>query len=462
MTDKTAQVRTTIEVNPTPRTEEVEPKHRYAPNMLPDSATSLPGWLRLPVLSPLRKLRRNRLWPYLALLGPGVVAAAAGDDAGGIATYASAGASYGYTLLWALLVVTVSLVLVQEMCARMGAVTGKGLSDLIREQFGVGWTMLAVLVLFVANTGVTISEFVGVAAAAGLFGIPAWVAVPPVAFLIWWSITKGSYKAVEKVFLLLSLALFSYIIAAFLAKPPWGEVGASFFKPTISLAPADLFVLVALIGTTITPYMQLFVQSGVVEKGVTPSDYKYTRFDTVFGAIFSDVVAAFIIIATAATLFAHHIQINSAADAAKALEPVAGSSATILFAVGLFGASVLAAGVLPLATAYSVTESLGFEKGVSLSFTEAPVFMGLFTALVVIGALVAMIPGLPLFTVLIVVQVLNGSLLPILLVFIVRLASNKGIMGRYAIGPVYRVLAWASVVVISIAVVLMLVTLFVA
>jgi NRAMP (natural resistance-associated macrophage protein)-like metal ion transporter len=460
MADKPASVNEVPSSDESSTEMEAEPKHRYAPSADKPQASRLPRWPGVPVFSPLRRIRRTRWWPYLAVLGPGVVAATAGDDAGGIATYASAGASYGYTLLWAMLVVTVSLVLVQEMCARMGAVTGKGLSDLIREQFGLGWTLLAILVLFVANAGVTISEFVGVAAAAELFGIPGWVAIPPVAFFIWWSITRGSYKVVEKIFLLLSLVFFSYIAAAFLGHPDWKEVGVSFFRPSISLKAADLAVVVALIGTTITPYMQLFVQSGIVEKGVTPRDYKYTRFDTVFGAIFSDVIAVFIIIATAATLYVKHIQINSAADAAKALEPVAGSSATILFAIGLFGASMLAAGVLPLATAYSVTESLGFEKGVSLSFSEAPVFMGLFTALVVIGAIVAMIPGLPLFTVLIAVQILNGSLLPILLVFIVRLASNKEIMGQYRIGPVYKVLAWGTVVVITIAVLLMLATTF--
>jgi NRAMP (natural resistance-associated macrophage protein)-like metal ion transporter len=387
-----------------------------------------------------------------------MVAAAAGDDAGGIATYASAGASYGYTLLWAMLIVTIALCMVQEMCARMGAVTGKGLSDLIREQFGVRWTTLVVLVLLVANAGVTISEFVGVAAAAQLFGIPGWIAVPPVALLIWWSITQGSYKVVERIFLLLSLILFSYVAAAFLAGPNWTEVGASFFTPSISLKPQDLQVMVALIGTTITPYMQLFVQSSVVEKGVTPRDYKYSRFDTVFGAIFSNVIAVFIIIATAATLHTRGIQIDSAAEAAIALEPVVGPSAGLLFGIGLFGASMLAAGVLPLATAYSVSEALGFEKGVSLSFREAPVFMGLFTALIAIGALVAMIPGLPLWTVLLVVQVLNGTVLPVLLFFIVRLASSREIMGMHAIGPFYRLFAWATIVVITTAVLLMFVT----
>lgn len=446
-------------------TRQIERTHLYTPSadvLQSTQAATLPGWLRLRPLSPARRLTRTRFWPYVALLGPGVVAAAAGDDAGGIATYASAGASYGYTLLWAMLIVTVSLCLVQEMCARMGAVTGKGLSDLIREQYGVGWTMLVVLVLLVANTGVTISEFVGVAAAAELFGIPGWLAVPPVALLIWWSITQGSYRIVERIFLLLSLVFFAYVAAAFMAGPDWQAVGKSFFTPTISLKPQDLQVMVALIGTTITPYMQLFVQSSVVEKGVTPRDYKYSRFDTVFGSVFSNVIAIFIIIATAATLHTRGIEIDSAADAALALEPVVGASATVLFGIGLFGASMLAAGVLPLATAYSISEALGFEKGVSLSFREAPVFMWLFTALIVIGAVVAMIPGLPLWTVLLVVQVLNGTVLPILLFFIVRLASSKEIMGHYRIGRAYKVLSWGTVAVITAAVLLMFVTMFFA
>lgn len=441
----------------------MDEKRHYIPTLESTPAPSLPRWLRIfNLAAPLRRLRKLRFWPYVALMGPGIVAAAAGDDAGGIATYASAGAGYGYTLLWAMLLVTISLVLVQEMCARMGAVTGKGLMDLIREQFGVGWTLLAIGIILVANTGVTISEFVAVAAVAELFGLPGWLAVPPTAFLIWWLVTQGTYRRVEKIFLLLSLALFSYVAAAFLAGPNWGDVGKSFFTPTISFKPADLQVLVALIGTTITPYMQIIVQSSVVERGVTPRDYKYTRFDTVFGSTFSNVVAVFIIISTAAALYNVHgpTTVSSAAEAAKALEPVAGPFASALFGIGLFGASMLAAGILPLATAFSVTESLGYEKGVSLSFREAPVFVGLFTALIAIGALVAMIPGLPLFGVLIAVQVLNGSLLPILLIFVVRLASNKELMGEYAIGPIYKVLAWLTVAVIAVAVVLMLGTLF--
>jgi Mn2+/Fe2+ NRAMP family transporter len=441
----------------------METKHRYTPSteaIAEEEQGNRAGpasRLLARAFAPVRKLRRLPFWAYLVVLGPGVISAAAGNDAGGIATYAQAGATYGYSLLWSMVIITICLILVQEMCARMGAVTGKGLSDLIREQFGASWAMLAVLVLLIANAGVTISEFVGIAAAAGLFGIPGWIAVPPIAFVVWWLITSGSYRTVEKVFILMSFVFFTYIIAAFMAKPDWGQVGTSIIQPKLNLEPMALQALVALIGTSITPYMQLFVQSAVVEKGVTLRDYKYTRFDTVFGVILAQTVSVFIIIATAATLFVQHgtTNLNDAADAARALEPVAGQGATILFGLGLFSASMLAAGVLPLATAFSVTEALGFEKGVNLSFREAPVFMWLFTILLVGGAAVAMIPGLPLFAVLIFVQILNGALLPILLVFIVKLASNRDIMGKYAIGPVYKTLAWASVVLITVAVVLM-------
>ena len=443
-----------------------EVKHRYTPGAAgePSEGRGIPWTTQVAtrLLWPVRKLRRLPFWAYLVVLGPGIVSASAGNDAGGIATYSQVGAAYGYKLLWAMLIVTVGLVLVQEMCARMGAVTGKGLGDLIREQFGAGWALLSIAVLLVANTGVTISEFVGIAAAAGLFSIPGWLVVPPIALLIWWMVTNGSYRTVERVFMLLSLVFVTYVIAAFLAKPDWGEVGKSFITPSINFDGQELQALVALIGTTITPYMQLFVQASVVEKGITLRDYKYTRFDTVVGAVLSNAVSIFIIIATAATLHVAGItNIGGAADAAKALEPVAGQAAGVLFGLGLFGASMLAAGVLPLATAFSVTEALGFEKGVNLSFREAPVFMGMFTVLVIIGALVAMIPGLPLFPVLIAVQTLNGALLPILLIFIVRLASNKEIMGKYGIGPVYRILAWGTVAVITTAVILMFITFFV-
>lgn len=454
-----------VETNKGTTDEAAEPEHRYAPSIDVTEQRPRPAWRRVNLAAPFKRIRlvrRTRWWPYLALIGPGIIAGSAGNDAGGIATYASAGAAYGYSLLWAMLIVTFSFGLVQEMCARMGAVTGKGLMDLIREQFGVGWSMLAVGVIFVANTGVTISEFVAIAAVAELLGVPGWLVVPGAAFLVWWLVTHGSYKRVEKIFIAFALVFLSYVVAAILAKPAWDQVALSFIQPTFSFQSGYLQALVALIGTTITPYIQVYEQSSVVEKGVTPTDYKYARFDAIFGVVFSDIISVFIIVATAATLYAQgNNTIGSAAEAAKALEPVAGQSASLLFAVGLFGASMLAAGVLPLATAYSITESLGFEKGVSLTFREAPVFMWLFTALIIMGALVAMIPGLPLFAVLIAVQVLNGILLPIILMFVVRLASNKEIMGRYAIGPVYKTFAWTTVTLITIAVALMLGTMIV-
>src|SRR5919206_1161179 len=336
---------------------------------------------------------RRGLLAYLAVIGPGMIAANAGNDAGGIATYSSSGAAYGYQLLWTFIPITISLGLIQETCARMGAVTGKGLSDLIREQFGVRWTMVVMLALLVANGGVTVSEFVGIAAATDLLAGPTgwfskYLVVPLAGLLVWWLVVKGSYRRVERVFLIMSLVFLGYIVSAFLARPHWGEVARAVVRPTFSFDARYLFMVMALIGTTISPYMQVFVQSSVVEKGVTEEDLPLTRLDVWTGTLFAIAVAFFIVVSTAATLHAHGFtgELESAAQAARALEPLASRYASFLFAIGLFGASMLAAGVLPLATAYSITETLGFEKGVSLSFREAPVFMGLFTALLVIGA----------------------------------------------------------------------------
>jgi Mn2+/Fe2+ NRAMP family transporter len=405
--------------------------------------------------------RKGRIWPYLAALGPGLVAAAAGNDAGGIATYATAGARYGYNLLGAMILIVISLSLVQEMCARMGAVTGKGLSDLIRERFGVRWATFATIALFVAGAGTTITEFVGIGAAAEIFGIPRWLAVPPMAFLIWRLVTRGSYGRLERIFLAMTAVFFSYVVAVFFAAPHWDEVARAAFAPNVKLDPAFLNFFVALIGTTITPYIQLYTQASVVEKGVTPSDYPYERFEVIAGVVFSSVVASAIIISTAAAIFVVHgpETLTDAADAARALEPVAGPYAEALFAVGLFGASMLAAAVLPLSTAYAVTESIGFERGVSFTFKDAPIFVGLFTALVVLGAGVAMIPGVPVVSLLLVVQVINGVLLPIELFFIMRLINDKTIMGRYTNGVVYNVIAGTAVIAITLAVILMLGTL---
>jgi Mn2+/Fe2+ NRAMP family transporter len=399
--------------------------------------------LRLP-----RSLRR-RTWPYLLALGPGLLAASAGNDAGGIATYASAGARYGYGLLWAMVIVTIFVGVVQEISARLGAVTGKGFSDLVRENFSLRITAGILLTLFVANAGIIVSEFVGIAAAAELFGVSRYIAVPAAAVLVWLLITRGSYQRVERIFLALSLVFLAYIGAAFLARPDWGAVLRQTVQPHIQLDGGYLQLLIAMIGTTISPYMQLYVQSSVVEKGVTPADYRYTRFDVYIGTLFAGLVAAFIIIATAATLFPIGRQVETAADAARALEPVAGPYAGLLFGVGLLGASLLAAGVLPLATTYMMSEALGIERGVSRSWDEAPVFNGLFTGLVALGALLALIPGLPLIQVLIGVYVLNGLLLPIELFTILALVNNRELMGAHVNSRLHNLLAWTVTIVVG-------------
>jgi NRAMP (natural resistance-associated macrophage protein)-like metal ion transporter len=406
---------------------------------------------------------RRGLVAYLAVLGPGIIAAHAGNDASGIATYSSVGARYGYTLLWTLAPIMLSLGVVQEMCARMGVVTGKGLADLIREQFGVRWTALVMLALLVANGGVIISEFVGIAAATELFGVSRYVSVPLAAFGVWWLVVKGSYQRVERVFLLMSLVFLGYIASAFMARPDWGEVGREALSPSFSFEGGYLFMLMALIGTTITPFMQVFVQSSVVDKGATVEDYALTRADVWVGTVFSVTIAFFIVVSTAATIYkvSGPTELSSAADAARALAPVAGTYAQILFAVGLFGAAMLAVGVLPLATAYSISEALGFEKGVSRTFREAPIFVGIFTFLIAAGAVVAMIPGLPMIRVLLTTQFINGLLLPFILVAVLRLASDRELLGAYANGRLYNLVAWLIVAAVSaLSVTLVAATLF--
>src|ERR1700752_120236 len=394
--------------------------------------------------------RRKRLLAYIAILGPGMITANAGNDAGGVATFASVGADFGYTLLWLLIPITISLGIVQEMCARMGAVTGKGLADLIRERFGLRWTALIMLALLIANAGVTVSEFVGIAAASELFNVPHYISVPLAAILIWFLIVKGSYKKVERVFLAMSLVFLAYVVSAFLSRPDWGAVAVGLVRPEFKLEHAFLFTFVAVIGTTISPYMQVYVQSSVVEKGVTPDDYAKTRLDVWVGTVFAILIVFFIIVSTAATLHKAGIQIASAEDAAHALRPLAGRYAQTLFGLGLFGASMLAAGVLPLATAYSISEALGFEKGVSRSFREAPIFIGTFTFLVAVGAAIAIVPNLPLIRVLLVTQVINGLLLPIVLFAVLRLVNNREVMGRYVNGPVYNLFAGLTAIVVTI------------
>jgi NRAMP (natural resistance-associated macrophage protein)-like metal ion transporter len=394
--------------------------------------------------------RRRRLLAYIAILGPGMITANAGNDAGGIATFASVGADFGYSLLWILIPITISLGIVQEMCARMGAVTGKGLADLIRERFGVRWTALIMLALLVANAGVTVSEFVGIAAASELFGASHYVSVPLAAILVWFLVVKGSYKRVERAFLLMSLVFLGYIVSAFLSRPDWSAVAVGLVRPEFKLEHAFLFTFVAIVGTTISPYMQVYVQSSVVEKGVTPDDYSKTKTDVWVGTIFAILIVFFIIVSTAATLHKAGIQVSSAADAAHALRPLAGRYAQTLFGVGLLGASMLAAGVLPLATAYSISEALGFEKGVSRSFREAPIFLGTFTFLVAVGAAIAIVPNLPLIRVLRVTQVINGLLLPVVLFAVLRLVNDREVMGGHVNGPLYNIAAWLTAILVTI------------
>jgi len=403
----------------------------------------------------LRRLRRPPagVFRLLALLGPGLIAGAAGDDAGGVATYSQIGAQFGYQLLWVLVLITVSLAAVQEMSARLGAATGSGLLDLIRQRFGVGWAFLAAAIVLVANAGLIMSEFVGIGAAGDLFGISPALLVPLAALVVWYLVIGGSYGPVEKIFLAMSLVFFAYPVAAILAHPRWTAVARGAFVPTIQPSSAYILLLVGLIGTTITPYQQLFQQSAVVEKGVARGSYGPERADTYVGMVFSNLMSAFMIIATAATLHvAGKTNIATAAEAAQALQPLAGSAAKALFAVGLLGASALAAAVLPLATAYAISEVFGFPKGVNLDFRRGRFFLGLFTVLVVLGAGLALIPHLPVIQLLVWIQVLNAILLPVILWFILRLANDRRLVGELHNSRADNVLGYGTFALVTAAV----------
>jgi len=388
-----------------------------------------------------------RLIALLAFIGPGLVAANAGNDAGGIATYASVGAKYGYDLLWMMVLITISLIVVQEMAARMGAVTGKGLAELIREQYGPRWSLFSTFAVLLANLGICISEFVGVGAALGLAGVPPQVSVPIAAVVVWLLVVRGSYKLAERVFVAMTLPFFAYPAAAILAHPHWGSVGRAVVEPQIHLTSAYIILFIATVGTTITPFMQLYLQSAVVERGMGPEDIPAERAEVTMASIFANLVAVFIIIATGATLFVHGDHtVTSAAQAAKALEPFAGRFAEALFAVGLLGASLLAAAILPVTAAYVIAETFGLEKGIARRPREAPVFVTTLTVLLFVGAAVAMIPGLPVFELLIFVQVLNGALLPVTLFFVWRLSRNEELMGEYRNGRVFDAVAAVTVI----------------
>jgi NRAMP (natural resistance-associated macrophage protein)-like metal ion transporter len=415
------------------------------------------GRPRLPArLSP----RRARIFALLGLLGPGLIAANAGNDAGGIATYSSVGAKYGYGLLWTIVLITVSLALVQMLAARMGVVTGKGLAELVREEYGIRWSVFATSAVLIANLGICISDFVGVGAALGLAGIPVQLSVPPAALAIWLIIVRGSYRSAERIFIWFTIPFFAYPIAAVLAHPHWAAVGKAIAVPQIHASSAFLLLLIATAGTTITPYMQLYLQSAVVERGVREDELKKEEREAVAGAVFANIVAGFIIIATGATLFTHGVHdISSAADAARALSPFAGRYAEVLFGVGLLGASLLAAAILPIATSYVVSESLGYEKGVGRRRQEAPVFVNIITAMIMISTFVAIIPGVPVISLLIGVQVVNGILLPINLFFIWRLSHSAQIMGEHRSRGLLNGVAGVTVLVTStLSIVLVVIT----
>ncbi|MBA3352230.1 MAG: Nramp family divalent metal transporter [Blastocatellia bacterium] len=429
---------------------------------LPNTPSTVPAGIRINYRGRSIKLRGLRLppkgiWKWLLILGPGLIATSAGNDAGGIATYSSAGAKFGYDMIWVMVVLTLSFAIVQEMCTRLGAATGRGLLDLIREKFGIAWTLFAIAIIVVANGGVTVSEFVGIGAASELLGVSRYISVPIAAVGLWYLVIFGSYARVEKIFLLMTLVFFAYPIAAILGNPDWGAVARGAVVPSVRFESEYIFLLVGVLGTTITPYIQIFQQSSTVERGAARKHYGPERLDAYFGSIFSNVMSVSMMIATAATLYVigqHDIQ--SAADAAKALEPVAGVWAGTLFAVGLLGASLLAGGVLPLATSYAISEAFGIPKGVNLDYRRGKVFFGLFTAFIVFGAVVALIPNIPIFPLLVGIQVLNGVLLPIILVFILLLINNEKLTGELKNTKTYNVLGWGTFAIITLAVVVML------
>jgi NRAMP (natural resistance-associated macrophage protein)-like metal ion transporter len=391
--------------------------------------------------------RWRRFLLVLGVIGPGIIAANAGNDAGGIITYAAAGAEFGYRVLFFMVLVTIALVVVQEMCSRLGVYTGKGLAALIREEFSLRIAAFALVCLVIANVGLVVSEFAGIGAALELLGVSKYVSVPVSAIAIWALVLFGSYRYAERIFLVLSLVFFAYPVAAILAHPHWGTVLANTAVPHFLWTSRFLLLGVALIGTTITPYMQLYLTAAVADKGINVEDYPYERADAVAGAIFGDVISLFIIIATAAAL-RRSIQLQSARDAATALKPVAGSFAVHLFGIGLFGASALAGAVVPLSTSYAISEAVGVERSVSRKFQEAPLFLGLFTAQVVIGSVFALATS-NLVRLLIVTQVVNGLITPVILAFILVMANRRSLLGDAANGPVFRAVATICVVVVG-------------
>jgi Mn2+/Fe2+ NRAMP family transporter len=407
-----------------------------------------------------KNLWKVRLMMFLAVVGPGFITANVDNDAGGIWTYSQAGAQFGYGLLWTMIPMTLALIVVQEMTARMGAVTGKGLSDLIREEFGFRITFLLMVGLVLTNFGNVVAEFAGIASSLSLFGIPIWVSVPFCAVLVWLMVVKGSYQSVEKVFLAASFIYLAYIFAGALAHPDWKAAGMATLVPPdrhLFRSSTYLYMVIGVIGTTITPWMQFYLQSSVVEKGITEKQYGASRLDVIVGCIFTDVVAWFIVVACAATLFVHgQHDLRDGAQAAYSLRPLAGKFAYILFAVGLFNASLFAASILPISTAYAVCEGLGVESGLDKKFSEAPFFYWLYTGLIAAGAGVILWPNLPLVKITILSQVINGAVLPFVLIAMLLLINKRELMGRHTNSRFFNFVAWLTTIIMIVLTLMML------
>lgn len=389
-----------------------------------------------------RSIKREALM-YAAVAGPGIVTALAGNGASGITTYSVVGSKFGLSLVWLLTICTVSLAVFLEMSARMGAVTGKGLASLIRERFGLRLTFFAMIVLLVANVAITIAEFAGVAASLELFGLSKYITVPAIAIFIWVVVTKGSFSRVEKVFLAMCLIQVSYLISGFMAKPDWGQVALSMVKPEVSTNPAFVLAAIAIVGTTVAPWMQFFVQSNVVDKGIDMKEYRYERMDVITGSVLSNVISLFIIICTAFTLFPVQV-VETAEQAAVALTPLAGSGAKWLFGFGLFGASMLSASIVPLSTSYAVCEAFGWESGIGRRLSEAPIFFGIYSFSILLGVVVVLIPGVSLVRIMLLAQELNGILLPVILIFMLTIVNDPQIMGEHVNGPAANAIAWIT------------------
>ncbi len=406
----------------------------------------------MPAAEAVRRNPLRRRWKtflvFLAVAGPGIITSNVDNDAGGIATYSMAGAHFGYSLLWSLLPIMLALIVIQEMSARMGVVTGKGLSDLIRERFGVKITVALLFGLVLTNFGNVIAEFAGIASSLELFHVPKYLSVPLGAVLVWLLAVKGTYKSVEKVFLYACLVYVTYILAGFLAKPDWGVIGRSLVSPSLPTSAGSLAMVIGLVGTTIAPWMQFYLQSAIVEKNVLVKDYKLARLDVIVGSFVVTIVAGFIVLTCAATLFKSGIRVETAADAAQALAPLAGKYCAALFAFGLLNASLFAASILPLSTAFVVCEAMGWENGVDKTFSEAPQFYGLYSMLIFAGAAIVLIPRLPLFPVMYISQVVNGMVLPVILIVMVRLVNNRKLMGEHVNSRGYNVIVWATVAVL--------------